>query len=131
VKDTGIGIPQNMQQLIFEVFRQADDSHTRIYGGTGLGLTICKKLTNLMGGDIWVESKEGDGANFYFTIPFTDNFEKYTVAPAIKNDINFENKTVLIAEDDETSFSFLEALLNPKGMNCVRVNNGEEIIKSI
>ncbi len=78
VADSGIGIPQNKQKLIFEVFHQADDSHTRIYSGTGLGLTICKKLTNLMGGDFWVESKEDHGASFYFTIPLTDDSEKYT-----------------------------------------------------
>ncbi|WP_372640616.1 PAS domain S-box protein [Ancylomarina sp.] len=129
VKDTGIGIPQNMQQLIFEVFRQADDSHTRIYGGSGLGLTICKKLTNLMGGDILVESKEGEGANFYFTIPFSDNTNAYWDSTSIAPVLNFNNKTVLIAEDDETSFSFLEALLNTKGMKCVRANNGEEAVE--
>ena len=65
VKDSGIGIPQKAQKLIFEIFRQADDSHTRIYGGTGLGLTICKKLTKLMGGNIWIESEEGNGALHY------------------------------------------------------------------
>ncbi|MCZ4693270.1 PAS domain S-box protein [Ancylomarina euxinus] len=129
VKDTGIGIPPNKQKLIFEVFRQADDSHTRIYGGSGLGLTICKKLTNLMGGDIWVESKEGDGANFIFTIPFSDNYDSNIDSSKTSPILNFNNKTVLIAEDDETCFSFLEALLSPKGMNCVRVNNGEEAVE--
>ncbi|MGZ2368795.1 PAS domain S-box protein [Ancylomarina sp. YFZ004] len=127
VKDTGIGIPQDKQQLIFEIFRQADDSHTRIYGGTGLGLTICKKLTNIMGGDIWVESKEGDGANFYFTIPFLDNSDAFLDSSS--KTPNFNNKTVLIAEDDEAGFLFLEALLSPKGMNCVRANNGEEAVE--
>lgn len=128
VKDSGIGIPQNMQKQIFEVFRQGDESHTRIFGGTGLGLTICKKLTNLMGGDIWVESEEGHGANFYFTIPFTDKSEASLDSSSIEPALNFTNKTVLIAEDDETCFAFLEALLSPKGMNCVWVNDGDEAL---
>jgi len=128
VKDSGIGIPQKAQKLIFEVFRQADDSQTRIYGGTGLGLTICKKLTKLMGGDIWIESEKGNGALFYFTIPFTNKSEKHSVTTSLEPTINFDNKTVLIAEDDETSFSFLDALLTSKGMTCIRVNDGAEAV---
>jgi len=72
VIDSGIGIPLDKQELIFEVFRQVDESQTRIYGGTGLGLTICKRLINLLGGEIWVESEEGKGSSFYFTIPVTE-----------------------------------------------------------
>ncbi len=128
VKDSGIGIPQKAQKLIFEVFRQADDSHTRIYGGTGLGLTICKKLTKLMGGNIWVESEEGQGSLFNFTIPFTSESEEYSVTTSLEPTINLANKTVLIAEDDEISFSFLDALLTPKGMTCIRVNDGDEAV---
>src|SRR5207302_9122952 len=68
VIDTGVGIPIDKQQLIFEPFRQADGSHTRKYGGTGLGLTICSHLAELMGGRIWVESKPGAGSAFHFTL---------------------------------------------------------------
>ncbi|PKP34295.1 MAG: hypothetical protein CVU00_07520 [Bacteroidetes bacterium HGW-Bacteroidetes-17] len=69
VKDTGIGIPKKKQQLIFEIFRQADDTHTRKYGGPGIGLSIAKKLTELLGGKIWLESENNKGSNFYFTMP--------------------------------------------------------------
>ncbi len=69
VKDTGIGIPEDKKEIIFERFRQVEESYTRKYGGTGLGLTICKRLANLLGGEIWVESALGKGSSFYFTIP--------------------------------------------------------------
>ncbi len=69
VKDYGIGIAKDNQQIIFEEFRQVDNSHTRAYQGTGLGLALCKKLIELHGGKIWVESEYGKGSSFFFTIP--------------------------------------------------------------
>jgi signal transduction histidine kinase/CheY-like chemotaxis protein len=71
VTDTGIGIPKDRQQAIFSAFVQADNSTTRRYGGTGLGLTICHKLIDLMGGRIWVESEPGKGSSFQFTLGLT------------------------------------------------------------
>lgn len=70
VKDTGIGIPKDMQVLLFERFAQLDSSYRKKYQGTGLGLAICKRLTQMMGGEIWVESEENKGASFYFTVNF-------------------------------------------------------------
>lgn len=69
VCDTGIGIEEGKLGVIFDTFRQADDSSTRHYGGVGLGLTICRDLINLLGGKIWAESKPGKGSDFYFTLP--------------------------------------------------------------
>jgi signal transduction histidine kinase len=68
VRDTGIGIPPEKQQLIFDAFSQADSSTTPTFGGTGLGLTISNRLVHLMGGQIWVESEVGHGAAFHFTV---------------------------------------------------------------
>ncbi len=71
IKDTGIGIAPQYHQTIFERFRQTDSSTTRTYGGNGLGLAISKNLIELLGGEIWVESEEGKGSTFYFTIPYS------------------------------------------------------------
>ena len=70
VKDTGVGIPDNQKKLIFERFRQGSESHNRGYEGSGLGLSIAKSYVNMLGGEIWVESEEGNGSTFYFTIPY-------------------------------------------------------------
>ena len=70
VTDTGMGIPADTQELIFEVFSQADNSSTRNFGGTGLGLTISSRLVKKIGGRIWVESVEGCGSTFHFTAKF-------------------------------------------------------------
>jgi PAS domain S-box-containing protein len=71
VKDTGIGIPDDKKDIIFDYFRQIDDSKSRKYGGAGLGLSISKKLVEMLGGEIWVDSKENEGSSFYFTLPIT------------------------------------------------------------
>ena len=68
VQDSGIGIPPDRQKEIFSAFTQADSSTTRKYGGTGLGLTISRRLTELLGGRIWVESEPGKGSSFHFTV---------------------------------------------------------------
>ena len=79
VKDTGVGISKDKIEDIFNSFHQSDNSITRQYGGTGLGLSICKGLVEIMQGEIWAESKEGEGSNFYFTCVLKiDPVEQYS-----------------------------------------------------
>ncbi len=128
VKDTGIGLAQEALALIFERFRQADDSYTRMYGGSGLGLAISKGLTELLSGKIWVESEEGKGSTFYFTIPIkTANVDGNQIAKSepdinqIKylNGLNWAGKTIFIVEDLPDIRFFLQKVLAKTGANTV------------
>ncbi|WP_461631406.1 response regulator [Labilibaculum euxinus] len=129
VTDSGIGIPPDKQELIFEVFRQVDESKTRIYGGTGLGLTICKRLINLLGGEIWVESEIGKGASFFFTIPVdVDDAKQIHTNGVCQQKLSLKGKTILIAEDDTSSYSYLVEILSREGAQCIRAKNGREAV---
>jgi len=132
VKDTGIGIPLECQSLIFDRFRQADDSFTRKFGGTGLGLTISKNLINLLGGEIWVDSSPENGSTFYFTIPYKP-VNKEVKETVVVNKINktiyeWHDKLILIAEDVESNYQFLEAVLRKTGCRMLWAKNGVEAV---
>lgn len=104
ITDTGIGIPGNLHETIFQEFRQADSSMARKYGGSGLGLAISRRMARLQGGDITVTSKEGEGSQFKVTIPFpvVSDTSEYTVAEHPDIDITqLKGKRILIADDDE------------------------------
>ncbi len=102
VKDTGIGIHKDKQSIIFERLRQVDDSHTRKFGGIGLGLHISKKLVEMLGGKIWVESEEDKVSTFYFTIPHNNYIKKTDDINLIQKKTKFDwkDKTILLVEDD-------------------------------
>jgi signal transduction histidine kinase len=132
VKDTGVGIPNNQKELIFERFRQGSESHSRGYEGSGLGLSIAKSYIEMLGGEIWVESKEGKGSIFYFTIPYNAVSEEKT---AIENVVSAEHKEVeikklkiLIVEDDEISYSLLTKMLQKISYEVLHAITGVEAV---
>lgn len=132
VKDTGIGIPAEKIKVIFERFRQADDSHTRIFGGTGLGLAISQNIAKLLGGDIKVVSRVNTGSVFYFTIPYTPHKqpkEELLTIVKEKKQIDWSDKTVLIAEDVESNYFLINTILKKTKIKNIWVKNGEQAIK--
>jgi PAS domain S-box-containing protein len=130
VKDTGIGIPNSKREIIFDRFRQSDESHTRKFGGTGLGLAISKGFVELLGGKIWHESVEKMGSIFYFTIPYkVGEMERIQrIENKLASHYQWKNKTILIVEDDETSFKYLYNILNRAGLNILRATTGKEAV---
>ncbi len=129
VEDTGIGIRPEMHNSIFDVFRQADDTYTRRHGGTGIGLSISKKLTELFGGKIWVESEINKGSIFYFTIPLEN---KTIIHPEEKKEHRIDhvmNKTILIVEDDASSLEFLKTIINKYNIKILSTDNGVDAIQ--
>ena len=130
VKDTGIGIPVQWQETVFERFQQVQDAITDSRTGTGLGLPISKAFVELLDGEIWLESKEKVGTSFHFTIPYKPAFQNEEATqvqtPMTKN---WSNKTILLVEDDEPNQFYIFEVLRDTGVKIVGVNNGEEAIK--
>jgi PAS domain S-box-containing protein len=110
IRDTGVGIPLDRQQRVFEAFTQADGSVTRSYGGTGLGLTISSQLVQLMGGRLWVESELGRGSTFHFTASFAV-VEAAVAAAAIADAIDLRGLAILIVDDNATNRRLLEEMV--------------------
>ncbi|HEY4789542.1 MAG TPA: ATP-binding protein [Bacteroidales bacterium] len=126
VMDTGKGIAKAKQKLIFERFRQCDDSFTREHGGAGMGLSLAKGIVELMGGKIWFESKWGVGTKFFFSIPLSS--EQQINNNQKVRDIDWSEKTILIAEDEELNYRYLQALLQPTNVNIRWAENGQKAI---
>jgi CheY-like chemotaxis protein len=125
VKDTGIGIPKEKVNKIFESFSQVDTSTTRKYGGTGLGLAISRKLTELMKGNIWVESIKGKGSTFHFTAEFEPgNPVNHDLCSNLPNELGIRN--ILIIDDNSTNSLILKNTLEPLGFICTISSSGKE-----
>jgi two-component system sensor histidine kinase/response regulator len=124
VRDTGIGIPKEKQTLIFESFTQVDGSMTRKYGGTGLGLTISARLTEMMGGRIWVESEPGSGSTFHFTVGFRLPTEAHEKAESTLQ-VEWEGMPVLAVDDNLTNRWILQEMLANLGMKPVLAESAD------
>ncbi|HBG23694.1 MAG TPA: hypothetical protein DDX10_01220 [Rikenellaceae bacterium] len=129
VRDTGIGISKNRQEAIFERFVQADLDYKRPHEGSGLGLSIVKAYSHLMKGEVWVESEEGKGSTFYFSVPYIPVILKREIPSdkSIRADGERIHK-ILIAEDDEISYKLLEKILSDEKFTIIHVWNGEEAV---
>jgi signal transduction histidine kinase/CheY-like chemotaxis protein len=128
VKDTGIGIDPEKQDLIFEAFSQADNSMTRRFGGTGLGLSISRQLVELMKGKIWLESTRGKGTRFHFTAQFALD-QSIRDAPTTIHAVAFETLRVLIVDDHPTNRKILSASLAKWGARVQTAESGEAALR--
>ena len=132
VKDTGIGIPTERQEAVFSRFVQADIDDKQVYEGSGLGLAISKAYVEMLGGQIWVESEEGVGSQFYFTIPYKTNtkeiheknIEDLNQPQSIENELK-----ILIAEDDETAITYLKIVLEKYATEMLVAKTGIEAVE--
>ncbi|PHR96521.1 MAG: hybrid sensor histidine kinase/response regulator [Blastopirellula sp.] len=128
VQDTGIGITPEKQQDIFKSFTQAESTTTRIYGGTGLGLTISKKLVELMGGRIWVESQSDQGSTFHFTLLLGLGAEKGENLSSISE---LKGRSVLVVDDNKTNRKILEEILSNWAMLPQTADSGAQALEKI
>jgi signal transduction histidine kinase/CheY-like chemotaxis protein len=129
VADTGIGIPPEKRRVIFEAFAQADNSTSRRYGGTGLGLTISSRLVAMMGGRMWVESDEGQGSIFHFTMKLLRG--KQAAVGAMPNPAVLQGVATLVVDDNSTNRLMLEELLSHWGMKPTLAENGKRGIATL
>jgi signal transduction histidine kinase/CheY-like chemotaxis protein len=133
VKDSGIGISQDYQELIFERFRQLENSQTRKYSGTGLGLSISKQLIHLLNGKLWLESKENIGSTFYISLPpCDDSFVEQQNSKRKARTLTLKSeKHILIAEDEENNFLLLKIYLKDTFTKVGHAKDGKEAIEYV
>ncbi|AGW14690.1 response regulator [Megalodesulfovibrio gigas] len=129
VKDTGIGLSQEQMGRLFQSFSQADGSHTRKYGGTGLGLTICKRLVAMMGGTIWVESEPGQGSTFLFTATL-ERAAATTPVPYLPA-VDLRGMRSLVVDDNPTARAILSNALAAFSFRVTAVESGQDALDEL
>lgn len=139
IKDTGIGISSEKQDVIFNLFRQGENGSTRKFEGSGIGLTLCKKMVRLLDGEIWFDSKIEIGSNFYFKVHnsgrsnlkllgnSSNQYENRIEKSNIKS-IDYANRNILIAEDVKSNFNYLNAIIELTDANVIWAQNGKDAI---
>ena len=133
VKDTGIGMDESFMKNLFQKFRQEDESVTRRFGGTGLGMSICKELVEFMGGDIKVESKKGEGTSVIFTIPFKKGTMQELPVKQTNdsNTANLSGKRILVTDDNEMNRLVAITILKNYGVIPEEAHNGREAVEKL
>ncbi len=135
VWDSGIGIPQDKLQVIFQDFRQADQDIQERYGGSGLGLSICKRLIEIQGGNIRVESELGKGTNFIFTLSYMGTSRRVKVVNHLSreedDEIAFEGVRILLVEDNPMNLKYLSSLMEKFHIQYVTATNGADALWKI
>jgi signal transduction histidine kinase/CheY-like chemotaxis protein/HPt (histidine-containing phosphotransfer) domain-containing protein len=129
VRDTGIGLTEEQKGKLFQAFSQADSSTTRKYGGTGLGLTICRRLVEMMGGEIWIESEPGKGSEFFFTA--TLGLARKVARKRMEPSLDLRGMRVLVVEDNASSREILQTLLESMTFEVSAVASAEEGIAEL
>ena len=133
VKDTGIGIPANRQVPVFERFVQADIADLQALQGAGLGLSIAKAYAEILGGRIWLESQEGKGSTFFFSIPYTlsskDKIADMKPVAGAESKNTFRKLKIVIAEDDKASEMLMSIAMRPYGSEIIKVKTGNETVE--
>jgi CheY-like chemotaxis protein len=131
VSDTGIGIPPDKQDVIFERFSQLHHDKNFSYGGTGLGLSIVKGLVDLLGGKIWLESELEKGTSFYFSFPFQIAQSAYQAEVSIDENLeyHFPDKTILVVEDDIFNAVYIKEILSDTGLKIINTEYGYEAVR--
>jgi len=139
IKDTGVGISSDKQDVIFDLFRQGENSSTRKFEGSGIGLTLCKKMVLLLDGEIWFDSEVEIGSNFYFKVhdsgksnlqllKNSSQYENRIEKSRIKS-IEYSNRNILIAEDVKSNFNYLNAIIELTDANVIWARNGKDAIE--
>ncbi len=133
VKDTGIGIPADKIDFVFERFVQADTNVTRPYEGSGLGLSIVKAYLTLLNGEIHVESEVGKGSTFFFSIPLVSSKKSHTNSDDIRKEIkqHHTKHKILVAEDDPVSVEYMKTILNGGNFHLLFAGNGQDAVSMV
>jgi PAS domain S-box-containing protein len=133
IKDSGIGIDPSLQEVIFDRFRQVELTKSRKYGGTGLGLSLAKSYTEMLGGTIWVDAIPGIGSTFTFEIPLMPAIALGDEKKGDKKEIfivnSWRNKTLLLVEDEEINCSFIQLILKSTGIHIITALNGLDAVE--
>lgn len=130
IEDTGIGIPSDSHDKIFERFLKVGSDNERLYEGVGLGLAICKGNIDLLNGKIWMDSKPGKGSKFLFTIPYKPVYEEEPVKGKNKDLVRtLNNLTILVAEDDDVNYLYIKEIFKGTGAEILHAINGREAVE--